>query len=116
MPQPPPHLSIGIGSGGGENRRVAAQHTDSPARGTARTLSEPARTYFYEFFGSILLLRSRLMTIKLQCPSCKSEDGLFASPREVKSYDDLIGVTCTNCGHRRRLQRQRSDGGSPSQS
>jgi len=34
-----------------------------------------------------------------ECPSCKSKTGLLRSSREVKTYNDLIGSACVNCGH-----------------
>jgi len=34
-----------------------------------------------------------------QCPSCKSKTGFVRLKIEPKSYEDLIGATCTNCMH-----------------
>ena len=39
-----------------------------------------------------------MSTVPFKCPSCHSE--VFATSSEPKSYDDLIGMTCDNCGHR----------------
>jgi hypothetical protein len=37
--------------------------------------------------------------IPFKCQFCGSRDGLFKSNAKAKSYKDLIGSTCRNCGH-----------------
>ncbi len=34
------------------------------------------------------------------CPFCKNQTWLTRLKIKPESYDDLIGATCTNCGHR----------------
>lgn len=38
-------------------------------------------------------------TVPFKCQFCGSQDGLFKANAKPKSYKDLIGSVCSNCGH-----------------
>lgn len=40
---------------------------------------------------------SKIMNTPIKCPSCGGNK--FAITTEAKSYDDLIGAVCPDCGH-----------------
>ena len=37
---------------------------------------------------------------QLKCPSCGNTGYVISSANEPKSYDDLVGASCRNCGHK----------------
>ncbi len=37
--------------------------------------------------------------IPFKCQFCGSQDGLFKTNAKARSYKDLIGSACSNCGH-----------------
>jgi predicted RNA-binding Zn-ribbon protein involved in translation (DUF1610 family) len=39
------------------------------------------------------------MKVPFKCPSCGSDEP-FVTASEPKSYDDLLGASCSACGHK----------------